>query len=101
MSAKTMIALSIAVTLGDNSSALARMSSPTEPYGTPAQQQRCVANMEASLHGRSPLGRRGTAAYIQDRGNLYDMGLSEYDVLVGRCMNRLYHQYLRAHGRRR
>src|SRR5437899_9672992 len=98
MSIKTIVALCVAITLGAGSSALARTHVPSEPQGTPAEQQQCVANMEASLHGQSPLGSRDTSEYIQDRGNLDSMGLTEYDVLVGRCMTKLYHQYLRAHG---
>ena len=55
-----------------------------------------VANMEASLHGRSILGSRDTAAYIQDRGYLeQNVGLTEYDVMVGRCMTRFFHRYNR------
>jgi len=94
MAMKTKVALCVAIILGTVSSALA--ASP--PQGTPAQQQQCVANMEASLHGRSVLGSRDTPEYIQDRGNLDSMGMTEYDVLVGRCMTKLYHQYTRLHG---
>ena len=61
----------------------------------PADIQRCVANMEASLpHGHSILGSRDTAIYIQDRGNLDDMGFTEYDVMVGRCMDKSYHRFI-------
>jgi len=93
MFARTKIALSVAVILGTVSSALA--ASP--PQGTPAQQQRCVANMEASLHGRSVLGSRDTAIYIQSLGGIDNMGVTEYDIMVGRCMTQLYHQYTRLH----
>jgi hypothetical protein len=54
--------------------------------------------MEAGLHGQSILGSRDTSEYIQDRGNLDSMGMTEYDVMVGRCMDRIYHKYVRAHG---
>jgi hypothetical protein len=72
-------------------------ASVQEPYGTFAQQQQCVANMKASLHGRSPLGSRDTAEYIQDRGYLDTLGVTEYDVMVDRCRSRFFHQYSRAH----
>ena len=71
-----------------------------EPYGTSTEIQKCVADMRASLHGRSILGSRNTAAYIQDRGFLEDhLGVTEYDAMVGRCMTRFYHRYNRAYGR--
>ena len=39
---------------------------------------------------------RGTAAYIQDRGYLeQNVGVTEYDVMVGRCMTRFFHRYNR------
>ena len=69
------------------------------PYGTFAEIQQCVADMQASLHGRSILGSRDTAAYIQDRGNLEDIGVTEYDVMVGRCKTRFFHRYNQLHGR--
>jgi len=80
--------------------ALARTAMPTEPYGTAAQQAQCVADMEASLHGQSPFADpRGTPEYFQDRGFLEGVvGMTEYDVMVGRCMRKFYHQYVRAHG---
>jgi hypothetical protein len=80
------------------SSALARVPVPTEPYGSPAEQQQCINNKEASLHGQSPLGSRNGPEYIQDLGELYSLGMTEYDVLVDRCREQLYHQYVRAHG---
>ena len=101
MANKSKLALCVVIFLGTVSSALAARApyGPVNvPYGTPAQQQQCVANMEASLHGRSVLGSRDTPEYIQDRGNLDSMGMTEYDVLVGRCMTKLYHQYTRLHG---
>jgi hypothetical protein len=69
-----------------------------EPYGTDVEVQQCVANMQGSLSGRSILGSRDTAAYIQDLGNLDDMGLTEYDVMVGRCRNKFFHRYIRVRG---
>ena len=74
---------------------------PTEPYGTPSEIQQCVAHMEASLQGRSILGSRDTAAYIQDLGHLDNMGLTEYDVMVGRCRNKFFHRYILLERRRR
>jgi hypothetical protein len=100
MAIATKAALCLAIILGTASAALARGALPTEPYGTPAEQQQCVANMEAGLGGRSILGSRDTSEYIQDRGNLDSMGLTEYDVMVGRCMNQLYHRYTHLHGGR-
>ena len=107
---RTSIAIFVAVVVGAASAAnakgqdprrdqagAARVSSrmPIEPYGTGADIQRCVANMEASLpHGHSILGSRDTAIYIQDRGNLDDMGFTEYDVMVGRCMDKSYHRFI-------
>ena len=90
--------VSAAVLLATSSATLAKTAGHMEPYGTPAQQQQCVANMEASLHGQSVLGSRDTSEYIQDRGNLDSEGLTEYDVMVGRCMTKFYHHYVRAHG---
>jgi hypothetical protein len=49
---------------------------------------------EASLHGRSILGSRDTAMYIQDRGHLDDMGLTDYDVMVGRCMDKFFRRFI-------
>ena len=97
MAIKTKVALCAVIMLGTVSSALAA-SEPSVPYGTPAQQQQCVADMEASLHGQSILGSRDTSEYIQDLGNLHSNGMTEYDVMVGRCMDKFYHQYTRVHG---
>jgi hypothetical protein len=94
------IAVGLAVVLGSASAALARTPVPAEPYGTAAQQEQCVANMQARLHGNSILGPRGTSIYIQDRANLESNGMTEYDVMVSRCMQKLYRQYTTAHGRR-
>jgi hypothetical protein len=69
-----------------------------QPYGTDAEVRQCVANMESRFGARSILGSRDTAAYIQDRGNLDDMGLTEYDVMVGRCRNKFFHRYTRLRG---
>ena len=98
MSIATKLALCVAITVSASSTVLARTWASTDPYGTPAEQQQCVANMEASLHGQSPLGSRDTSAYIQDRGNLDSMGMTEYDILVGRCMSRIYHHYAHTRG---
>ena len=97
MFVNTKIAICVAVIIGAASAAVAkdqntrRDQAADEPYGTNAQVQQCVASMEARLNGRSILGSRDTAAYIQDRGNLEDMGLTEYDVMVGRCRNKFFH----------
>jgi hypothetical protein len=65
-----------------------------------ARVQQCVTNMEASLHGRSILGPRGTAEYIQDLGYLENhLGLREYDLMVDRCKTRFFHRYNRSYGR--
>ena len=55
-------------------------------HGYEAELRQCVANIQASLGGRSILGPRGTAEYIQSRGFLEDrVGITEYDLLVSRC----------------
>jgi hypothetical protein len=55
-------------------------------HGYEAELRQCVADLQASLHGRSILGPRGTAEYIQSRGFLEDrVGVTEYDLLVWRC----------------
>ena len=97
MSVKAKVALGVAMLLGAAAPALASVAAPTEPYGTPAEQQQCVSQLEASLHGRSILGSRNGPGYIQDLGNLESMGLTEYDVMVGRCMEKLYKEYRHAH----
>ena len=94
----TKIGVCAVLMFGTVSAALARVPVPTEPYGTPAEQQQCIDNMQASLHGQSPLGSRDGPEYIQDLAELHSMGMNEYDVLVNRCMRQLYHQYVRAHG---
>jgi hypothetical protein len=55
-------------------------------------------NASTEARGVSPFGRRGTAEYFQDRGFSESAGFTEYDILVGRCMTKFYHQYVRAHG---
>jgi hypothetical protein len=86
--------------LGGVSGAAAKGAAPLEPYGTNAEIQRCVADMEASLHGRSILGSRDTAVYIQDLSYLEGvLGLREYDVMVDRCRTRFFHRYNRFYGR--
>jgi hypothetical protein len=92
------LAVCVVLTLGAASAALAKMPTPTEPYGTAAEQEQCMANMEAHLHGRSPLGPRGTPEYFEDRGNLDSMGFTEEDLILWRCMNQFYHRYTRLHG---
>jgi len=111
---KTKIAICVAVVVGAASAAVAKEQNtrpdqaeaasassrmPIEPYGTNAQVQQCVASMEARLNGRSILGSRDTAAYIQDRGNLDDMGFTEYDVMVGRWRDKFFQRYLRVRER--
>jgi hypothetical protein len=82
------------------SEAVAKGGTPLEPYGTNVEIQRCVTDMEASLHGRSILGSRDTAAYIQDLGFLENhLGVREYDVMVDRCRTRFFHRYNRVYGR--
>jgi hypothetical protein len=98
MAVKMKLALCVAFLVGATSVALARSSGPTEPYGTPAEQEQCMANIEAGLHGSSVLGPRGTPEYFQDRGNLDSEGLTEEDLILWRCMNQFYHQYTRLHG---
>ena len=95
---KTKFAIGLAIALGASSAGLAKSRAPMEPYGTSAEQWQCLSDMQASLHGRSVLGSRDTSAYIQDRGNLDSMGLTEEDVMVGRCMTKFYHRYLRLNG---
>jgi hypothetical protein len=71
------------------STAQARDRVFTKPHGTPAEIQQCVSKIEGSLHGRSILGSGDMSAYWQDRWNLEeDMGLTEYDVMVSRCIPR-------------
>jgi hypothetical protein len=84
---------------GGISEPVTKDGAPPQPYGTYAEIQGCVASMRASLHGRSILGSRDTAAYIQDQGFLEDLGVTEYDVLVGRCRTRFFHRYNRYYGR--
>ena len=53
-----------------------------------------MADLQASLHGRSILGPRGTAAYIQTLGRLENqIGITEYDVLVSHCQREIYRRH--------
>jgi len=62
--------------------------------GHDAELRQCVADMQASLHGRSILGSRDTAAYIQYRGWLENkVGVTEYDVMVGHCQAEIYRRH--------
>jgi hypothetical protein len=62
-------------------------------YETALRQ--CVADLQASLHGRSILGSRDTAEYIQSRGFLEDrVGITEYDVLVSHCQADINRRYV-------
>ena len=72
---------------------LSRERIPLQPYGTDAEIRRCVADVEASLHGSSILGPRGTAAYIQSRGILETRRTTEYDLMVDRCRSMFFHRY--------
>ena len=59
-----------------------------------AELRQCVADLQASLHGRSILGPRGTAAYIQALGRLENqIGITEYDVLVSHCQAEIYQRH--------
>ena len=59
-----------------------------------AELRQCVADLQASLRGRSILGPRGTAAYIQARGRLENqIGITEYDVLVSHCQAEIYRRH--------
>ena len=56
--------------------------------------RQCVADLQASLHGRSILGPRGTAAYIQAQRRLENqIGITEYDVLVSHCQAEIYRRH--------
>ena len=62
--------------------------------GHDAELRQCVADIQASLHGRSILGPRGTAAYIQARGKLEGLiGITEYDVMVSHCQSEIYRRH--------
>jgi hypothetical protein len=82
------------------SAALPSERASLEPYGTHAEIQQCVANLKASLGAQSVLGSRDTSAFIQDLGNLESMGLTEYNVMVGRCKDRFFRRYNRSLGKR-
>ena len=92
----------ICLVSADASGVLSREWAPLQPYGTDAQVRQCVADMQASLHGRSILGSRDTASYIQSRGFLDDrVGVTEYDLLVSRCLGGVYRRYADQSPRRR
>src|SRR5437016_6077304 len=62
--------------------------------GRDAELRQCLTNIQASLHGRSILGPRGTAAYIQARSRLEDqIGVTEYDVMVWHCQGEIYRRH--------
>ena len=84
----------VCVVLASASGALlSRERVPLQPYGTDAEIRQCVADMEASLHGRSILGPRGTAEYIQSRGILEARRITEYELMVDRCRSMFFHRY--------
>ena len=85
--------------LGVSGAATKEGAPPLRPYGTSAEIQQCVADMQASPHGRSILGSRDTAAYIQDRGFAEYLGYTEYDLMVDRCRTRFFHRFNRFYGR--
>lgn len=91
-----ILAAVVCTVLASAGGALAREQAP---YGTDAEVVQCVANMRAALRGASILGSRDTAAFIQDQGFLEDLGVTEYDVMVGRCRTRFFHRYNRLYGR--
>ena len=65
--------------------------------GHHAELRQCVADIQASLHGRSILGPRGTAAYIQARSKIEDqIGITEYDLMVSHCQGDIYRQSQRS-----
>ena len=70
--------------------------------GSEAELRQCLADLEASLHGRSILGPRGTAADFQSRGWLEGrLGITEYDVMVWRCQAEIYRRHVdQSQGRR-
>jgi hypothetical protein len=112
MFAKIATVFCVALILGNGSAAVAksrthprggdmversRYAPPASPYGSNAQLEACIRNVQAS--GRSPLGPRGTAAYIQDRGVLELNRITEEDLILWRCMRGLNREYVRRGGR--
>jgi hypothetical protein len=74
--------------------AAASLAPATGQSGYEAELRKCVADMQASLHGRSILGSRDTAAYIQEQGGLENkLGVTEYDVIVGHCQAETYRRH--------
>ena len=65
MAVKTKLALGVAIILGTASAAPA-----ASPYGGPDEVQQCLARMAAS-----------------GPGDLEEMAMTEFDVMVGRCMS--------------
>jgi hypothetical protein len=62
--------------------------------GHHAELRQCLADIQTSLHGRSILGPRGTAAYNQARSRLEDqIGVTEYDVMVWHCQGEIYRRH--------
>ena len=94
MFTKTTIAICVAAAFAANAKDQGGRI-PIAPYGTDAEIRQCVADKEASLNGRSILGSRDTAIYIQDRANLDDMGMTEYGVMVDRCRTMFFRRYMR------
>lgn len=68
MAVKTKVALGVAIILGT-----ASVAGAVSPYGSPGELQECLANM-------------GTPGRSAGPGNLDEMGITEFDVMVGRCM---------------
>lgn len=95
------IVLGFAVVFGTASAALAKGPVPTEPYGTSAQQEQCVADMVRSLHGSTIIGPRGTSIYIETlTGGYWGAATRVYDAMVGRCMRNIYLDHTALHGAR-
>jgi hypothetical protein len=70
--------------------------------GYEAELRKCVADIQASLHGRSIFGSRDTAAYIQSRGWVEDkLGVTEYDLMVSHCMAEINRRHADQSPRRR
>jgi hypothetical protein len=81
-----IIAVACTVLASASGALSSKERAPHRPYGTAAEIQKCVANLQASLRRKSILGSRDTAAYVQHRGYLESrMGVTEYDVMVNRC----------------
>ena len=95
-----VIAVVCVVLASASGALLSRERVPLQPYGTDAEIRQCVADMEASLHGRSILGPRGTAAYIQELGVLRSRRMREYDLMVDRCRNMFHQRYIGSSERR-